>query len=488
MAEPQVIPVAKGDGIGPEIMDASLHVIMEAGASIEPLFVEIGEKAYLAGNTAGISDETWEILRAHKTFYKAPITTPQGGGFKSLNVTVRKSLSLYANVRPAVGYHPFVPIKHPGMDVVVIRENEEDLYGGIEHQQTPEVVQTLKLISRPGSERIVRYAFEYARIYGRKHVTCMTKDNIMKLSDGLFRKVFEEIAPEYPEIESDHWIIDIGTAKLADSPTDFDVVVTLNLYGDIISDMLGQISGSVGLAPAANIGDDYAMFEAIHGSAPRHAGKGIVNPSGLLLSGVMMLVHLGQQDVAERVHNAWLKTIEDRIFTYDLVRKAKTEGMTEYTEVGTKEFVDAVVARLGQQPEHLTAVSYDKSMGSIPRPVLTDVRDAEMQLDGVDVFIGEGKLSADELGQQLERVAGPEFNLVIVTNRGQKVYPGGFPETFCTDHWRSRFQVPDGATPPTHGDIRKLLERIEAAGLEWIKLENLYLIDGERAYSLGQGQ
>ncbi|MDK1018601.1 MAG: NADP-dependent isocitrate dehydrogenase [Actinomycetota bacterium] len=488
MAELQVLPVARGDGIGPEIMDASLHIIMEAGAALDLKYIEIGERGYLSGNTSGISDETWDVIRENKTFYKAPITTPQGGGFKSLNVTVRKSLSLYANVRPAVGYHPFIPIKHPGMDVVVIRENEEDLYGGIEHQQTPEVVQCLKLISRPGCERIVRYAFEYARAYDRKKVTCMTKDNIMKLTDGLFRKVFEEIAPEYPEIESEHWIIDIGTAKLADTPTAFDVVVTLNLYGDIISDMLGQLSGSVGLAPGANIGDDYAMFEAIHGSAPRHAGKGIVNPSGLLLAGVMMLVHLGQQSVAERIHNAWLRTIEDRVWTYDLVRKAKGEGVTEFTEVGTKGFAEAVVARLGQMPEHLKAVSYSESMGGMPRPKLSNVRDAKMELDGVDVFIGEGKLSADELGEKLTNVAKPEFRLVMITNRGQKVYPGGFPETFCTDHWRSRFQVPLGAATPTHEDIRKLLERIEVAGLEWIKIENLYLMDGEAVYSLGQGQ
>lgn len=488
MSDMHIIPVARGDGIGPEIMDASLRILMEAGAALEPKFVEIGEQVYLSGNSAGISTETWEILREHKTFYKAPITTPQGGGFKSLNVTVRKSLSLYANVRPAIGYHPYVPIKHPGMDVVIIRENEEDLYGGIEHQQTPEVVQTLKLISKPGTERIVRYAFEYARAYDRKRVTCMTKDNIMKLSDGLFRKVFEEIAPEYPEIESDHWIIDIGAAKLADTPNEFDVVVTLNLYGDILSDMMGQISGSVGLAPGANVGDDYAMFEAIHGSAPRHAGKGIVNPSGLLLSGVMMLVHLGQHEAAGRVHNAWLKTIEDHIFTYDLVRKAKGEGMTEYTEVGTEGFADAVVERLGREPEHLKVVSYNETMAEIPRPVLTDVRGAKMELDGMDVFLGEGVLSADEIGAKLEAIAGPEFQLIMISNRGQKVYPDGFPETFCTDHWRCRFEAADGADAPSHADIRNLLERVENAGLKWIKLENLYLMDGERAYSLGQGQ
>lgn len=488
MSKKEIVPVARGDGIGPEIMDACLHILQEAGARIEPIFVEIGEKVYLAGHTAGITEETWDILREHRVFYKAPITTPQGGGFKSLNVTVRKTLSLYANVRPAVGYHPYVPIKHPGMDVVIIRENEEDLYAGIEHQQTPEVVQCLKLISRPGCERIVRFAFEYARAYNRKKVTCMTKDNIMKLTDGLFHKIFDEIAPEYPDIESEHWIIDIGTAKLADTPNSFDVVVMPNLYGDIASDMLGQIAGSVGLAPGANIGDEHAMFEAVHGSAPRHAGKNITNPSGLLLAGIMMLVHIAQADVAERVHNAWLKTIEDRVWTYDLVRKAKAEGITEYKEVDTTGFARAVVANLGKRPEHLKAVNYSRTTATFKKPKLTNVRNAGMQLDGVDVFIREGKLSADDLGRKLELLAGPEFRLVMISNRGQKVYPGGHPETFCTDHWRCRFRGAENAARPTHHDIRRLLQRLEQKSLEWIKLENLYLMDGQRVYSLGQGE
>src|SRR5690606_24987824 len=214
---------------------------------------------------------------------KAPITTPQGGGYKSLNVTTRKALGLYANVRPCVSYNPFIASKHPEMDVVIVRENEEDLYAGIEYRQTNDVYQCLKLISRPGSEKICRYAFEYARTNNRKKVTCFIKDNIMKLTDGIFHKVFDEVAAEYPEIESDSLIVDIGSAFLADRPGTLDVIVTENLYGDIISDIAAQITGSVGLAGSANIGDDYAMFEAIHGSAPTIAGKNIANPSGLLM-------------------------------------------------------------------------------------------------------------------------------------------------------------------------------------------------------------
>jgi isocitrate dehydrogenase len=262
------ITIAKGDGIGPEIMEATLSILEAAGAQLAYDEIEIGEKVYLAGNTAGISPEAWDTIRRNKVFLKAPITTPQGGGYKSLNVSTRKFLGLYANIRPCFSLHPYVSTKHPKMDLVIIRENEEDLYAGIEHQQTDEVVQCLKLISRPGCEKIIRYAFEYAKLYGRKKVTCFTKDNIMKQTDGLFREVFNEIAAEYPEITNDHWIIDIGAAKLANAPQDFEVIVTLNLYGDIISDIAAEIAGSVGLAGSANIGEKCAMFEAIHGSAP----------------------------------------------------------------------------------------------------------------------------------------------------------------------------------------------------------------------------
>ena len=259
------ITVANGDGIGPEIMEATLRILEAAGAPLDIERIDIGEKVYLAGNSSGIEPSSWDSLRRTKVFLKAPITTPQGGGFKSLNVTVRKVLGLYANVRPCVSYHPFVETKHPKMDVVIVRENEEDLYAGIEYRQTADVMQCLKLISRPGSEKIIRYAFEYARRNSRKKVTCFTKDNIMKLTDGLFHKIFDEIAVEYPNIENEHWIVDIGAAKLADTPEAFDVVVMPNLYGDILSDVAAQIAGSVGLAGSANIGEHVAMFEAIHG-------------------------------------------------------------------------------------------------------------------------------------------------------------------------------------------------------------------------------
>jgi len=475
------ITVAHGDGIGPEIMAASLKVLTAAGAALAPETIEIGEKVYLSGTSAGIEDSAWESLRRTKVFYKAPITTPQGGGFKSLNVTVRKSLGLFANVRPCAALSPFVATRHPDMDVVIVRENEEDLYAGIEHRQTDEVVQCLKLISRPGCERIVRYAFEYARANGRKKVTCLSKDNIMKLTDGLFHQVFDEIALDYPDIQNDHWIIDIGTAKLADAPEQFDVIVTSNLYGDIISDVAAEITGSVGLGGSANIGEHCAMFEAIHGSAPMIAGQGIANPSGLILAGVQMLVHIGQADVAEKVHNAWLKTLEDGIHTGDIA----SDGMTKQT-VGTADFAEAVIARLGQTPTQFKPVAYDSSVGGVEIAPYERKPRQTKTLVGVDVFMDFPNPDADALADQLNAAADDSpLTLKLITNRGVKVWPQGLPETFRTDHWRCRFMLEgDGSARY----VVVLLSRLAEAGADFVKTEHLYDFDGKPGYSLGQGQ
>lgn len=493
--EPTRVTVAYGDGIGREIMEAALAIMEAAGAKLEIEEARIGEEVYLEGHSSGIGPEAWEVIRRNKAFLKGPITTPQGGGYKSLNVTIRKALGLFANVRPCRAYTPFVESNFPEMDLVVVRENEEDLYAGIEHQQTPEVVQCLKLVSRPGCERVIRYAFEYARAYGRRKVTCMTKDNIMKHTDGLFHQVFDEVAREYPEIEANHHIIDIGAALLAARPEKFDVVVTLNLYGDIVSDITAQVAGSVGLGGSANIGDTVAMFEAIHGSAPDIAGKGVANPSGLLHAACMMLTHIGQPAVAERIQNALLCTLEDGIHTPDLYNEAFTKH-----RAGTREFTQAVIERLGKQPRKLKAISLGKQNQPIevkvkPRPA------ASKTLVGVDVFLdwSEGQRDPNELGRELERIAGESMQLKMITNRGVKVYPNGFPETFCTDHWRCRFVSGDSrlnekakgmslAVPVTYGDITALLQRLAEEGFNFIKIENLYQIDGQRAYSLGQGE
>ncbi len=468
------VTFAKGDGIGPEIMEATLSILNAAGAQIEWEEIQVGEKVYRSGNTSGIGEASWESIRKNKVFLKAPITTPQGGGYKSLNVTMRKSLGLFANVRPCSSLHPFVTTKHPEMDVVVIRENEEDLYAGIEHQQTDEVVQCLKLITRPGCEKIIRYAFEYARLYNRKKVSCLIKDNIMKHTDGLFHKVFREIAPEYPEIETDSWIIDIGAARLADTPEIFDVLVLPNLYGDVVSDITAQISGSVGLAGSSNIGETCAMFEAIHGSAPDIAGQNIANPSGLLRGAVMMLNHIGQQEVAEKVMNAWTRTIED----------GYKRGISR-RKVSTQEFAEAVIERLGQMPEQLPAAKYAKGM-KITIPKYERRPQTAKTLKGVDVFVDWRGKDADDLAERLQRL-NSDIKLSMITNRGVKVWPNGFEETFCTDHWRCRFEV-ENSNLADKNSIPKLLAEALLAEIDVIKTENLYLFDGERGYSLGQGQ
>lgn len=481
------ITVAYGDGIGPEIMKATLDILHAAGAEIETDVIEIGEQVYLKGISSGIAPGTWDSLRETKVFLKAPITTPQGGGFKSLNVTTRKTLGLYANVRPCKAYSPFIKTHFPKTDMVIVRENEEDLYAGIEHRQTDEVYQCLKLISRPGSEKIIRYAFEYARKNNRKKVTCMTKDNIMKMADGIFHKVFDEVALEYPEIETDHKIIDIGTALIADKPEMFDVIVTLNLYGDIISDVAAQITGSVGLGGSSNVGEEVAMFEAIHGSAPDIAGMDIANPSGLLNGAIMMLVHIGQPDIAEKISNAWMKTLEDGIHTGDIFQESISKK-----KVGTQEFAQAVIERLGMGPEVMTPASFSRNVddeASWKALQLKRRNPSRKELIGLDVFIDwreEGR-NPDVIGERLRQVDANGLKMQLITNRGVKVYPDGMKETFCSDHWRVRFFNADESAIQ-HSQILAILGQVKDLGFDFIKTENLYTFDGERGFSLAQGE
>ncbi|MBK7597858.1 MAG: NADP-dependent isocitrate dehydrogenase [Acidobacteria bacterium] len=480
MAEKKRITVAYGDGIGPEITRATMRIIEAAGTPLEYDVIEVGESVYKKGILSGMPNEAWDIVRKNKVLLKGPITTPQGGGFKSVNVTIRKSLGLFANVRQCKAYTPYVAATHPGINMVIIRENEEDLYAGIEHQQTQEVTQVLKLVTRPGSESIIRYAFEYARAYGRHKVTCMTKDNIMKLTDGLFHKIFDEVAVEYPDITSNHQIIDIGAARVAAMPETLDVIVTLNLYGDILSDIAAQVAGSVGLAGSANVGREAAMFEAIHGSAPDIAGRDIANPSGILVAATQMLVHIGLPEYAEKIKNAWLCTLEDGIHTVDIYR----EGLSQQ-EVGTAAFTDAIIERLGRKPRQLDPVEY-RGGGihfELKEPVVR-----KKELTGVDVFIhwADGDRDPEIIGAALEKISAGGLKLKMITNRGVKVYPGGFPETFKTDHWRCRF-VSESASV-TFDDVLSLLQKVYQAGFEVIKTEHLYTFDGERGYSLGQGE
>ena len=476
------ITVAAGDGIGPEIMEATLRILDAAGANLDTECVEVGEQVYLRGNTSGIPQETWDSIARTRVMLKAPITTPQGGGYKSLNVTMRKTLGLYANVRPCRTYSPVVATRHPDMDVVIVRENEEDLYAGIEHRQTQDVTQCLKLITRTGSERIIRYAFEYARSQKRPKITCMIKDNIMKLTDGLFHRVFDEIAPEYPEIKAESQIVDFGMANFVHKPGDYSVVVLPNLYGDILSDIAAQMTGSVGLGGSVNIGHGGAIFEAIHGSAPT-LPRDVANPSGLLLAAVEMLRHLGQSQTAAKVMNAWLVTLEDGIHTADII------GPQTKMTAGTWRFTDAVIERLGRTPSLFAPAAESSEQpqtqkAAAPLSATTrTVRYEAKTLVGVDVFV-DAVITPSDLAPKLQAATRAPLTLRMITNRGVKVWPNGHAETLCTDHWRCRFE----ANPLEPAQIATLLADLAAAGIDFIKTEHLYQLDGKPGYSLGQGQ
>lgn len=481
------ITIAYGNGIGPEIMEATLKVLHAAKAPLEPEVIEIGETMYKQGHTSGISDEAWESLKRTKLLLKGPITTPQGGGYKSLNVTIRKTLSLYANVRPCVSYTPYIPSKYPNVNLVIIRENEEGLYTGIEYRQTDEVYECLKLISRTGCEKIVRYAFEYAKKFNRKKVTCLSKDNIMKMTDGLFHQVFNEIAADYPNIQNEHLIVDIGTALVATQPERFDVIVTSNLYGDIISDVAAQVVGSVGLAGSANIGDHMAMFEAIHGSAPDIAGKDIANPSGLIHAAIQMLVHIEAPEVASLIENAWLKTIEDGIHTIDIYTEKHSTK-----KVGTQEFAEALIARLGQKPAHFKPAQYQSASSS-----KNEYREKaqktpqEKALVGIDVYFDNcHNETASTIAKRLENIQGP-LSLIVIISRGLKVWPKSAVDQPFLRHACLRFQshhITDQMKTIANEAILDLLNQINDLGFDVIKTENLYTFDNQIGFSLAQGQ
>jgi isocitrate dehydrogenase len=428
------ISVAYGDGIGPEIMEATLFILKEAQAALNIEAIEIGEQMYKKGFASGISPEAWESVKRNKIIFKAPITTPQGKGYKSLNVTFRKSLGLFANVRPVTSY-PMLAGGCEKMDMVIVRENEEDLYAGIEYRPTCNSALSLKLITPQGSEKIIRYAFEYARNNGRKKVTCMIKDNITKITDGIFHGIFKQVAEEYPDIKTDNIIIDIGAARIASKPEIFDVVVTLNLYGDIISDIAAESSGSVGLAGSANIGAKYAMFEAIHGSAPDIAGQGIANPSGLINGALMMLNHLGQNQVAATIYNAWIRTLEDGIHTADIFNSKKS-----VRKVSTQEFAKAVVGNLGQLPKSMPAlVAKPSKQIHLPEPVGFSHKS---ELVGVDIYIEYNDTNLEELVQKIQ-AASANSGLVLedISQRGIVVWPQGEVENLNQDLWRLRFMA-----------------------------------------------
>jgi len=326
------ITLIPGDGIGPEVAAAVVRIIEASG-------VEIEWERHIAGQQAldkygkTLPDELLESIQRNKVGLKGPITTPVGKGFTSVNVGLRKTLDLYANLRP-VRALPNIPSRNPNLDLVVVRENTESLYSGLEHEVVPGVVESLKIITEKASTRIARFAFAYARSEGRKKITAVHKANIMKLSDGLFLKCFEEVGRLYPEIERQSMIVDNTSMQLVMWPEQFDILLCENLYGDIVSDLCAGLIGGLGLVPGANIGEKGAVFEAVHGSAPDIAGKGIANPTALLQSAILMLNHIEERAAAEKIETALLKVFaEGKVRTRDVGGAASTD-----------QFADAIIS------------------------------------------------------------------------------------------------------------------------------------------------
>jgi isocitrate dehydrogenase len=495
----KAITIAYGDGIGPEIMECTIEVLKEAKADLSFNIIEVGKNIYEKGFTSGLMPSAWENLDNTKVLLKAPITTPQGGGYKSLNVTMRKKLGLFANIRPIISFSPFVVTKFPKIDVVIVRENEEDLYAGIEYRQTQQTYQCLKLVTREGCEKIIRYAFEYAVANGRKKVSCFSKDNIMKMTDGLFHKVFNEISAQYPQIENDHYIIDIGTARLAARPEIFDVIVTMNLYGDIISDVVAETSGSVGLAGSANIGKEFAMFEAIHGSAPDIAGKDIANPTGLIHGAIMMLIHIGQYEAASKIRNALYKTIEDGIHTADIYNETNS-----IKKVGTKEFTKAIIARLGQKPETLPVANFSLAKNSVQKTENSNEKATILEkksLIGFDLFI-EWQQEFADLINLLNQLESEKLEVKTISAKGLLLWPHldkhmapNYPKGQTILRFigkgitgKSSNDIIDSNKTISHQDIVEMLNIFIEKNVDFVKYEGLYSFDGKAGYTSGQGE
>jgi isocitrate dehydrogenase len=480
-AEKKLVTLIPGDGVGPECVRAAQRIIEATGAAVAWEERHAGASVFRQGIASGVPQETIESIRRTRVVLKGPLETPVGFGEKSANVTLRKLFETYGNVRP-VRELPGVatPYSGRGIDLVVVRENVEDLYAGIEHMQTPGVAQCLKLISTKGCEKIVRLAFELAVAEGRKRVHCATKSNIMKLTEGTLQRTFERVSREYPGIEAQHIIIDNCAHQLVKKPEQFDVIVTTNMNGDIISDLTSALVGGLGFAPSANIGNEVAIFEAVHGSAPKYADKNVINPTAVVLSAVMMLRHLGEFEAAAKIEHAILVTLEDG--------KARTGDVVGYDKgASTTVFTDAIIANLGRKSERYQVREYRPIKLPEIDPAPDHVRPGQRRVVGVDIFV-ESSLAPDALGQSLERLAAEApVKLKMISNRGTKVYPATGAITDCVDHWRCRFILREAAGDLEDPAIFALLQRI-AAHHRWMHVEKLNEFDGSSGFTMAQGE
>ena len=468
------ITLIPGDGLGPEVAAATQRVLDAAGVRIDWEVHDAGAAVAEKRGTT-LPPEVLESIRKNKVALKGPIGTPIGKGFRSVNVTLRQALDLYANVRP-VRSMPGVEPRFEGTDMVIVRENTEDLYAGLELMLMPGIAQSIKLITEKGCTRICEYAFEYAMRMGRKRVTVVHKANIMKLSDGMFLEVFRKMSLRYPRIEPAEMIVDACAMQMVKDANKLDVVVTENLYGDILSDLGAGLCGGLGIVPGANIGEAGAVFEAVHGTAPGIAGKDVANPTALVLSAVMMLRFIGAFAAADAVENAVLVTLESHVHTSDIARVG--------TAVGTVAFTDAVIANLGRRSRTFVPRAHQP----IRIPALPDspggAAPARRAVVGADIFV-ESSTTVDALGTALEQaVAGSAVSLQMIANRGTQLWPRHAGETDVVDSWRCRFVPAAGELTDAH-----LIDLLQRVGVRhrWTHVEKLNQFDGVNGFTETQG-
>ncbi len=472
------VTLIPGDGVGPEVVESARRIVDATGVKITWEEHEAGAEVFKKGLATGVPEDTMTSIEQTRVVLKGPLATPVGFGEKSANVTLRKLFETYANIRP-VREMPGVPTPYSGRDIdlVIVRENVEDLYAGIEHMQTPDVAQTLKLISRKGCEKIVRLAYALAEAENRTNVACATKANIMKFSEGMLKRTFEEIAPEHPEIDSWHVIVDNCAHQLVKRPEQFEMIITTNMNGDILSDLTSALVGGLGFAPSANLGTDVAIFEAVHGSAPKYAGKDTINPSAMILSAALMLRHIGELEAASSIENSVMATLASGIRTRDVIGD---EG-----SVGTRAFTDAVINNLGRSVDAWAPRPVKKIKMPVPNKAASLVHPDVVELIGVDVFI-QTEESPEAVGAAATAVAdGSAFELKMVSCRGTQVWPPTHAQLDPIDVMRARFITRDSVV--TDADILDLLARVDQR-FSWVHVEKLRMFDGEPSFSPAQGE
>ncbi len=495
MSQTIQIAVAKGDGIGPEIMDATLDLFASAGVQNHVHFreVEMGASVFAKGNSRGMSDEAVRVVEDSGILFKGPMETPKGGGGKSINVTARKMWNAFANFRTfktLPGVETVYSKAGIYLDFSVVRENIEDTYGGVEHRLSNDMIQCKRLISAPGCDQVHRFAFQTARKLGTKKIHCGHKANIMKMTDGLFLERFKITGRDFPEIEQGDVIVDALCMNLVVKPQQYGMIVLPNLQGDIVSDLCAGLVGGLGFAPSANIGNHISIFEAVHGTAPDIAGRGIANPTSLILSGLMMLRHIGLNKEAATLENALLATLESGIHTGDFGDKSKPS-------VGTKDFTAAIKNNLGNKPKTVPAVEVpaagETCFVRAPKPagpqVIRTFKNLVTQVVGCDIYL-DSPLSPLALAEEMQRACSDTpFRITLISNRGTQVWPTGSVYTECVDYYRVRFELKEGVTPGSFGQSRcvALMDKI-AESFTVCSYELLRTFDGVKGYSLAQGQ